>query len=354
MRLFSYEEFTDIHTCASKEGCSFDDALHRCLIVAVRKFLEYHNLKSDLVTEKNLADDALQSYKKKWQLWHSHEATCRVVLFNLNYTVAHLSLPQQTQEEQRAGSRQGEPLYGPSRPGKYAFPDPKCPRTSYIPLPRTCTPPKQAYPNLFGKPFKPTETGNYASPESEHPNNSGGSFKPAGTGKYAFPEPEYPNTTPHSSRDPRYWYKEFRGTDTSPHWEPRHYSSTYTAKPNTSSYTKQSTSTNHPPPRASSSWHPSDDEYADFSSYRPRTPPLPARSNGSPDFYKVLGVSRVATAAEIKTAYHKLSLKHHPDRVGGAGKAKATVKMAEINQAHDVLGDEEGRRYYDITGRIKK
>jgi DnaJ-class molecular chaperone len=37
-----------------------------------------------------------------------------------------------------------------------------------------------------------------------------------------------------------------------------------------------------------------------------------------------------------------------------AGKAKATVKMAEINQAHDVLGDEEGRRYYDITGRIKK
>jgi curved DNA-binding protein CbpA len=57
---------------------------------------------------------------------------------------------------------------------------------------------------------------------------------------------------------------------------------------------------------------------------------------------------------EIRTAYRKLSLKHHPDRVGEAEKGKATVKMAEINQAYDVLGNEEGRRYYDVPGRVKK
>jgi hypothetical protein len=394
MRLFSYEEFRDIHTRASDEGYNFDDALHRSLIVAVHKFLEYHNLKSDLVTEKNLVGDAIKSYKKKLQLWRSHEATCRLVLFNLNYTVARLDPSQQPQEEQRAGSCQGETVYGPFRPGKYAFPNHKYPRTSYTALPRTYTPPKQAYPNPFDKPFKPAETGKYASPKPEYSGNSVGSFKPAETAKYAFPDPEFHDTTPHSPRDPRH-FKEFRESPTSPHWKPRQYPSTYTAKSYTSSYTKPSTSTNPPPPRRpdspnpwthsqdpnasdfhprpgeSSSWHPPNNGDAEFFSCRPQDPrfttpprpktpppppppPPPARFSGSPDLYKVLCVSRAATAMEIRTAYRKLSLKHHPDRVGEAEKGKATVKMAEINQAYDVLGDEEARRYYDVPGRVKK
>jgi DnaJ-class molecular chaperone len=53
-------------------------------------------------------------------------------------------------------------------------------------------------------------------------------------------------------------------------------------------------------------------------------------------------------------AYRKLSLMHHPDRVGEVEKGRATMNMAEINRANDVLGDEEGRRYYDVTGRVKK
>lgn len=70
-------------------------------------------------------------------------------------------------------------------------------------------------------------------------------------------------------------------------------------------------------------------------------------------FYKVLGLQRGASAAEIKTAYRKMSMKYHPDRAVGADKSRATQKMAEINQANDVLGDEAMRWYYDMTGCVK-
>ncbi|KAH7398792.1 hypothetical protein DE146DRAFT_755786 [Phaeosphaeria sp. MPI-PUGE-AT-0046c] len=70
-------------------------------------------------------------------------------------------------------------------------------------------------------------------------------------------------------------------------------------------------------------------------------------------FYKVLAVPRCASAAEIKVAYRKLSMKYHPDRAVGADRSRSTQKMAEINQAYDVLGDAAQRRYYDVTGCVE-
>jgi curved DNA-binding protein len=66
------------------------------------------------------------------------------------------------------------------------------------------------------------------------------------------------------------------------------------------------------------------------------------------DYYKILGVSRNAGEAEIKRAYRKLALKHHPDRNPGDKKAEETFK--EINEAYQVLSDPEKRRRYDQLG----
>ena len=61
------------------------------------------------------------------------------------------------------------------------------------------------------------------------------------------------------------------------------------------------------------------------------------------DYYKVLGVEKTASAEEIKRAYRKLSLKHHPDKpTGNADKFK------DINAAYSVLSDENERRAYDF------
>lgn len=66
------------------------------------------------------------------------------------------------------------------------------------------------------------------------------------------------------------------------------------------------------------------------------------------NYYEVLGVSKTATQAEIKKAYHKLAMEHHPDR--NAGKSDAEQKFKEINQAYDVLKDEQKRAAYDQLG----
>ena len=67
------------------------------------------------------------------------------------------------------------------------------------------------------------------------------------------------------------------------------------------------------------------------------------------DFYKVLGVSKDAPAADIKKAYRKLARTHHPDsNPGESADAKAKQeKFKEIAEAYDVLGDEEKRKKYD-------
>jgi curved DNA-binding protein len=66
------------------------------------------------------------------------------------------------------------------------------------------------------------------------------------------------------------------------------------------------------------------------------------------DYYKVLGVPRTATKADIKKAYRKLARQHHPDVKPGDKKAERTFK--DLNEANTVLSDPEKRKKYDTLG----
>lgn len=66
------------------------------------------------------------------------------------------------------------------------------------------------------------------------------------------------------------------------------------------------------------------------------------------DFYEVLGVSRTASADEIKKAYRKLAQKYHPDK--NPGDKQAEAKFKEANEAHAVLSDPKKREVYDQFG----
>ena len=66
------------------------------------------------------------------------------------------------------------------------------------------------------------------------------------------------------------------------------------------------------------------------------------------DYYEVLGVTRTATADEIKKAYRQLALKNHPDR--NPGDAEAEVRFREAAEAFEVLGDVDKRTRYDRYG----
>ncbi|QDY78024.1 molecular chaperone DnaJ [Streptomyces qinzhouensis] len=63
------------------------------------------------------------------------------------------------------------------------------------------------------------------------------------------------------------------------------------------------------------------------------------------DYYKVLGVPKDATEAEIKKAYRKLAREFHPD--ANKGDTKAEERFKEISEANDILGDPKRRKEYD-------
>jgi curved DNA-binding protein len=67
------------------------------------------------------------------------------------------------------------------------------------------------------------------------------------------------------------------------------------------------------------------------------------------DYYKILGVDRKASQEEIKKAYRKLALKYHPDRNPDDGSAEERFK--DINEANQVLSDDEKRSRYDQLGQ---
>src|SRR6266446_6462950 len=66
------------------------------------------------------------------------------------------------------------------------------------------------------------------------------------------------------------------------------------------------------------------------------------------DYYEVLGVSRTATDQEIKSAYRRLAIRHHPDK--NPDDAAAEEKFKEAAEAYAVLSDAEQRRRYDRFG----
>ncbi len=65
------------------------------------------------------------------------------------------------------------------------------------------------------------------------------------------------------------------------------------------------------------------------------------------DFYEILGVSKTSSKEEIKSAYRKKALEFHPDRNKSAD---AETKFKEINEAYQVLSDQEKRKAYDQFG----
>ncbi|MEN4012164.1 MAG: J domain-containing protein [Bellilinea sp.] len=66
------------------------------------------------------------------------------------------------------------------------------------------------------------------------------------------------------------------------------------------------------------------------------------------DYYKILGVSKSASEEEVKKAYRKLAMKHHPDR--NRGDKSAEERFKEINEAYEVLRDPQKRARYDQLG----
>jgi DnaJ-class molecular chaperone len=67
------------------------------------------------------------------------------------------------------------------------------------------------------------------------------------------------------------------------------------------------------------------------------------------DYYNTFGLTLEASEQDIKKAYRKLAMQYHPDRNGGNPESEERIK--EINEAYQVLGDEEKRKRYDLQYR---
>ncbi|KAK3940344.1 hypothetical protein QBC46DRAFT_364128 [Diplogelasinospora grovesii] len=77
-----------------------------------------------------------------------------------------------------------------------------------------------------------------------------------------------------------------------------------------------------------------------------RTPP----EDEEIDLYEVLGVERSASQDQIKKAYRKLALQHHPDKVPEERRAESEAKFKAVTQAYEILREEEKRELYDTYG----
>lgn len=69
------------------------------------------------------------------------------------------------------------------------------------------------------------------------------------------------------------------------------------------------------------------------------------------DYYKVLGIKRKSSGKEIKSAYRKLALKYHPDKVLEAEKEESEDKFIKVSEAYAILSDEKKRDVYDKYGK---
>jgi len=68
------------------------------------------------------------------------------------------------------------------------------------------------------------------------------------------------------------------------------------------------------------------------------------------DLYEVLGINSSATKAEIKKAYHKAALAHHPDKVAAEEREEAEIRFKASKQAYEILSDDQKRSLYDTHG----
>ncbi|KAI9734475.1 MAG: hypothetical protein M1818_006864 [Claussenomyces sp. TS43310] len=68
------------------------------------------------------------------------------------------------------------------------------------------------------------------------------------------------------------------------------------------------------------------------------------------DLYEVLGIGKGASKSEIKKAYHKAALQHHPDKVPEGQREAADAKFKDVSKAYEILHDEEKRHLYDTHG----
>lgn len=73
-------------------------------------------------------------------------------------------------------------------------------------------------------------------------------------------------------------------------------------------------------------------------------------ATGKPDYYDILGVTKTASADEMKKAYRKQALEWHPDRHQGSDKEAAEKRFKEINESYQVLSDPQKRAAYDQYG----
>lgn len=82
-----------------------------------------------------------------------------------------------------------------------------------------------------------------------------------------------------------------------------------------------------------------------------RQKPSSSSTANPDDYYAVLGLKKTCSAKEIKSAYRKLALQYHPDKVPEAEKEESEAKFIVVSQAYAVLSDEEKRKIYDRYGK---